>query len=225
MFTSDYYFPGLETTETKLRILSSGTAQLSFITKNGHLCNGSNRFNTSGSTLSVPQTNFVLLFQLIQKCACRAEQRPSGGRTGEANIDVEQQWMKWQENLSNWWIVSFFLILQAEMSNMIWFQLHKYDDLLLFFVSYDSKLNIFGFVDCWTNKTRHLKMLPSTMSNYNGQDKTNKKERQSLLCFSFNSHFLLIMVCNLKVGWTIMEKDRPNTCSVANNPRYPVYIK
>ena len=39
------------------------------------------------------------------------------------------------------------VVFQVKMSNICWFELFKYEDLLLFFIIYESKFRVFGF---WT---------------------------------------------------------------------------
>lgn len=46
---------------------------------------------------------------------------------------------------------------KAKQANICWFQLLKCESLMLFRVIHDSKLNSFGFLDCWSDKASYLK--------------------------------------------------------------------
>lgn len=57
-----------------------------------------------------------------------------------------------------WYIFTTFLgsFFQTKNVKYLMFQLIKCEDFLLFFVFCDGKLNIFGLLDCWLDRTRLL---------------------------------------------------------------------
>ncbi len=55
-------------------------------------------------------------------------------------------------------VIANKVICQTKMQNILWFQLLKCEDLLLFFVLYESKVDIWGFLDGWLDKMSNLKM-------------------------------------------------------------------
>ncbi len=84
-------------------------------------------------------------------CLCPDYQ--SGGLTNNSNYFYNQM------------IISV-IFLSKSTKKICWFQLLKSGHLMLFFVIHDSELYIW-VLECWSNKTRHLKMSSWPVGNYN----------------------------------------------------------
>lgn len=94
------------------------------------------------------------------------------------------------------------------MPHIFCFQLLKFDDLLLFSVSYCCKLNImFLVVSCWSDQTSNLKpfsilwhfRLTSNGNNKHDKSIHNEKLVSTLVCKSCLSYFYPVVLCTIKL--------------------------